>query len=348
VPRRDSTAVLERTAKYLAEENSDQLLCEAAVKAVGLLRTGDPDMLQVMELPEPHAGPGEVRIRVRAAAVSPADTLIRAGASPIRPDGVRPVVPGLEVAGTIDEVGAGVVGDLAVGDAVMAMINPTRPAGGGYAQWVVLPEAWVAPAPSDASFAQAATLPMSGLTALRALDMLSLPAGATIAVTGAAGAVGGYAVQLAHHGGLRVLADAAPADAQLIASWGAEVVARGPEVAVRFRERAGDGVDAVIDAAVIGIPLFSSLRAGGTLMRVRGAADETAFDRAAAELDASVRFALVHDYDGRPDKLDTLRRHAEAGVLSMRVNRIFAPEHAADAHRLLEAGGVRGRLVIGF
>ncbi|MFI5893470.1 zinc-binding dehydrogenase [Actinoplanes sp. NPDC051513] len=106
--------------------------------------------------------------------------------------------------------------------------------------------------------------------------------GATIAVTGAAGSVGGYAVQLARHAGLRVLADTAPADADLISGWGAEVVPRGPAVAAHFRALAGDGVDAVIDAAVIGPALLPCLRPGGTIMQLRGGEGQAAFDRAAA------------------------------------------------------------------
>lgn len=139
------------------------------MKAIGLLRHGGPEVLEVVERPTPHAGPGEVRIRVRAATVNPADTLIRAGVTPIRQHGTEPVVSGLGVAGIIDEIGAGTSPRPTIGDRVMAMVNPTRPAGGGYAEWVVLPESWVVPTP--------------------------------------VGAVGGYAVQLATAAGQRVLAD---------------------------------------------------------------------------------------------------------------------------------------------
>ncbi|GAA2191373.1 quinone oxidoreductase family protein [Micromonospora lupini] len=317
------------------------------MKAIGLLRHGGPEVLEIVERPTPHAGPGEVRIRVRAATVNPADTLIRAGITPIRQRGTEPVIPGLEVAGTIDEVGPGVDSHLAVGDRVMAMVNPTRPAGGGYAEWVVLPEAWVVPAPSGASHAEAATLPMNGLTALHALDQLRLPEGSTLAVTGAAGAVGGYAVQLAKAAGHRVLADAAPPDADLVASLGADhTVARGPGVADRFRALTADGVDGAVDAAVIGAPLLTAIRRGGFLTYVRGAADQSAFERAAATRGVTLIYAYVHHYDGRRDKLDLLRRLVDDGRLDLRVAATFAPEHAAQAHRLLAAGGVRGRLVI--
>ncbi|WP_327043038.1 NADP-dependent oxidoreductase [Micromonospora ureilytica] len=318
------------------------------MRAVGLLRYGGPEVLRVVELPTPHAGPGEVRIRVRAAAVNPADTLIRAGMTPVRLRGGDPLLPGQDIAGIIDEVGSGVIGALAPGDLVMAMVNPTREAGGGYAEWVVLPESWVVPAPAGVSPAEAATLPLNGLTALHALDQLRLSSGRTLAVTGAAGAVGGYAVQLAKAAGHRVLADAAPGDAELVAALGADVtVARGPGVADRFREYAPDGVDAAVDAALLGSALLPAVRAGGAVALLRGGPDP-ALRAQADQRRIDMVSAYVHEYDGRRDKLDLLRRLAEEGALTLRVAGRFPPEEAARAHQLLEAGGVRGRLVIEF
>ncbi|MFG2046499.1 NADP-dependent oxidoreductase [Micromonospora sp. NPDC048935] len=318
------------------------------MRAVGLLRYGGPEVLRVVELPTPHAGPGEVRIRVRAAAVNPADTLIRAGMTPVRLRGTDPLLPGLDIAGTIDEVGPGGSGALAPGDPVMAMVNPTRAAGGGYAEWVVLPETWVVPAPEGVSPAEAATLPMNGLTALHALDQLRLPPGSTLAVTGAAGAVGGYAVQLAKAAGHHVLADAAPGDVELVAALGADVtVPRGQGVADRFREHAPERVDAAVDAALIGGALLPAVRDGGAVALLRGGPDPLLLAQA-SQRGIRMVAAYVHDYDGRHDKLDLLRQLAEEGALSLRVAGRFPPEEAARAHQLLEAGGVRGRLVIEF
>ncbi|MER6679899.1 NADP-dependent oxidoreductase [Streptomyces olivaceoviridis] len=319
------------------------------MKAVGLLRYGGPEVLQVIERPTPHAAHGEVRLRVRAAAVNPVDTLIRTGASSVRLNGDVPVVPGLDIAGTVDEIGPGTTSGLSIGDRVMAMVNPTRAAGGGYAQWVVLPESWVVPAPRDADHAEAATLPMNGLTALHALDQLNLAAGSTVAVTGAAGAVGGYAVQLAKAAGHHVVADAAPHDVELVTALGADaVVARGPGVAERFRAIAPAGVDAAVDAALTGPPLLGAIRHGGSLAVVRGMPDQQALRDAARRVGVSLVSAYVHAYDGRRDKLDLLRRLADDGALSLRVADRFPPDEAPHAHRLLEAGGVRGRLVIEF
>ncbi|MFC3505384.1 zinc-binding dehydrogenase [Micromonospora krabiensis] len=230
----------------------------------------------------------------------------------------------------------------------MAMVNPTRPDGGGYAEWVVLPASWVVPAPVGVSHAEAATLPMNGLTALHALDQLGpLPPGATVVVTGAAGAVGGYAVQLAVAAGHRVLADAAPRDRELVTALGADaVVHRGPGVADRFRALAPDGADVGVDAALVGAELLPAVRDGGAVAVLRGAGPAEL--AGAARRGVTLVPVFVHAYDGRRDKLDLLRGLAEEGVLTPRVADRFPAEQAARAHRLLEAGGVRGRLVLEF
>ncbi|MFC4017738.1 NADP-dependent oxidoreductase [Micromonospora sp. GCM10011542] len=317
------------------------------MRAVALRRFGDPDVLEVVELPAPHAGPGEVRVRVHAATVNPVDILIRTGRSAVRLRPGEPLIPGLDIAGVVDEIGAGTVTDLAIGYRVMAMVNPTRPAGGGYAELVVLAADQVTAAPAGASHAEAATLPMNGLTAMHALDQLAVPAGGTIAVTGAAGAVGGYAVQLARAAGLRVLADAAPRDEALVAALGADaVVARGEGLAARLRHLAPGGVDGIVDAASVGAPLLPAIRAAGRLATVREPAPGLA--ELAAGRDVTLVPVFVHVYDGRPDKLDRLRRLAERRELTLRVATEVPPEQAGHAHRTLAEGGTRGRIVIAF
>ncbi len=153
-------------------------------------------MLRVFELPEPLPGPGEVRVRVHAATVNPTDTVLRSGGRADRLKDVPPPhVPGMEVAGVLEEVGEGAETDLAVGEHVMAIVLPSGPRG-AYAERVVVPVESVVRVPAGTSDVEAATLPMNGLTARAALDALALEPGQVVAVTGAAGAVGGYAVQL--------------------------------------------------------------------------------------------------------------------------------------------------------
>jgi NADPH2:quinone reductase len=188
----------------------------------------------------------------------------------------------------------------------------------------------------------ASTLPMNGLTARRTLDELALKPGDTLAVTGSAGAYGGYVIQLAKADGLRVIADASEADEGLVKSFGADVIVRrGPDIAARIREVAPDGVDALADGAVLDAAVLPAIKDGGGLATVRGWSGPT-------ERDITILPTKVSDYITNQAALDRLREQAEQGVVTLRVAGTFAPEDAAAAHRRLEAGGTRGRLVIVF
>lgn len=310
------------------------------MRAIGVHEPGTPDALQVVDLPRPEVAEGEVRIRVHAAAVNPTDTLLRSGQRDLSRQ-PRPLVPGMDVAGVLEEIGPGSQTTLEVGDAVMAIVVP-RGTHGAYAEQVVLPAESVAAAPRGAGHDEASTLPMNGLTARLALDSLGLPSGSVLAVTGAAGAMGGYAVQLAKADGLQVVADAAEQDEQLVADLGADVVlARGEGFSERVRERFPDGVDGAVDGAMLHSALVPAVRDGGTVVTIRG------YDEPA---ERGVRFqpVLVVDYAREQQKLDALRQQAEDGVLSLRVAESLPAEQAPQAHRRLEAGGVRGRLVLSF
>lgn len=206
------------------------------MKAVGFTESGGPEVLQVLELPAPDAGPGEVRIRVHAATVNAVDALQRSGVAR-SPDAQPPFVPGMEAAGVVDQIGTGTNTDLRVGDRVMAIVLSSG-SHGAYAEQIVVSVESVVRAPDATTDVQAATLPMNGLTARLALDTLRLEPGRTVAITGAAGAVGGYAVQLAKADGLRVVADASEQDEALIKELGADVVLRrGAEYPVVFAQR---------------------------------------------------------------------------------------------------------------
>ncbi|AJC61787.1 zinc-binding alcohol dehydrogenase [Streptomyces sp. 769] len=180
---------------------------------MGVCEFGGPEVLRVLELPEPQAGPGEVRIRVHAAAVNPTDVLLRRGGHAVRmPDRQPPFVPGMDAAGVIDQLGPGTDARLAMGQPVVAMVLFTSAHGGAYAEHVVVPAASVVPAPEGVDFPAASTLLMNAMTARLALDALAVPPGGTIAVTGAAGAVGGYAVELAKGVLTLHVADVLPAE----------------------------------------------------------------------------------------------------------------------------------------
>lgn len=315
------------------------------MKAVGVTRFGGPDALEELELPAPQAGPGEVRIRVHAAAVNPTDTLIRSGAPLVytggRQPGEPPYVPGMDAAGVIDQVGSGAGERLAVGLRVVALLVPYG-THGAYAEQVVVPAESVVPAPAGAEFSAAATLLMNAMTARLAVDALGLTGGDVLAVSGAAGSVGGYVVQLAKLDGLRVIADAKPSDVALVREFGADdVVERGDDVAARIRDLVPGGVRGVVDGALLGERVLAAVADGGRIATVRGWSGS-------AERGIQIRPVQARSAATDTARLERLVRHAEAGALSLRVADVLPAARAAAAHRLLEAGGLRGRLVLDF
>src|SRR5688572_5274431 len=312
------------------------------MRGVGLTEFGGPDVLHVVELPDVHAGPGEIRIRVHAATVNPTDTGIRDGSRAEMLKNVpTPHVPGMDAAGVVDEIGPDTTTPVRVGDAVMAMAIPLG-THGAYREDLVLAADSVARAPAGSSHAEASTLPMNGLTARLSLDQLALKPGQTVAVTGAAGCYGGYVVQLAKADGLRVVADASPADEALVKSLGASIVVpRGGDIADQIRKVVPEGVEGLADGAVQRELAVGAVKDGGAFASVRGWGGT-------GERGITFHRTSVRDYDHRPELLDRLRQQAEDGLLSLRVAATFPPEQAADAHRRLEAGGTRGRCVIVF
>ncbi len=312
------------------------------MRAVGLMKHGGPEVLQVVDVPEVHAGPGQVRIQVRAAAVNPTDTLARNGSraeqQKVDPP---PYVPGMDIAGIVDQVGDGVITGVSVGDRVMAMVVP-KGSHGAYREQIVLDQRAVVAAPSWSRHIEACTLPMNGLTAQLSLDLLGLAEGQTLAVTGAAGAYGGYIVQLAKAAGLTVIADASVADHALVKSLGADIVVeRGNDVAERIRQHFPDGVDGLADGAVLNGLAVPAVSNDGAFTAVRGYEGN-------AQRGINFSTTFVRSYDGQFEKLDRLRQLADAGSLSLRVADTYSPDRAGDAHERLEAGGTRGRLVIEF
>ena len=314
-----------------------------SVRVVGLTRFGGPEVLRVFEVPEPEPEAGEVRIRVHAAAVNPTDTGFRSGASRRRLEGgPGPYVPGMDAAGVVDAIGPDTNTSLRVGDRVVALVVPYGPRGGAYAEQIVVPAASAVPAPEGADFAQASSFLMNALTARLALDELGIPRGGTVAVTGAAGALGGFSIQLAKADGLTVVADASLADEVLVAGLGADsVVRRGDDAASRIRAVVPDGVDGVIDGAMLHAHVLPAVRDGGGLAVIRGWEGPSARE-------ISLHQIWVRTVATDTNRMTALRDQAEAGTITMRVADVLPADQAADAHRRLEAGGVRGRIVLDF
>ncbi|MBV8086556.1 MAG: NADP-dependent oxidoreductase [Chloroflexi bacterium] len=311
------------------------------MKAVAFSQAGGPEALHVADLPIPEPGAGEVRIKVAAATVNPTDLGLR---SPARVEALKsfapPYVPGMEAAGTVDAVPAG--STFHPGDRVLAIVLPNAGGRGAQAEYIVVPQESVSRVPEGMTLEQAATIPMNGLTAQQALDKLALKAGQTLAVTGAAGAVGGYGIQLGAAAGLRVIAVSAAGDEALARELGAtEFVPRSADVAADLRRLHPEGVDGILDAAVIGRPLLAAIKDGGGIACVRAMEGES-------ERGIAVHRVAVSDYFKNTAALEKLVQMAKDGHLTLRVAETFPPERAAEAQRKLAAGGVRGRLLIRF
>ncbi|MEV6443803.1 NADP-dependent oxidoreductase [Amycolatopsis sp. NPDC051716] len=305
------------------------------MRAVVVRRFGGPEVLEFAEVPVPEPGPGQVRIRVAAAAVNPVDLATRSGV--LSAAGVVPAraVLGLgwDVAGSIDD--AGDTG-FRVGGAVIGLRDRIATPLGAYAERIVLDASAVAPAPAGVSAVEAATLPLNALTAAQALDLVETTG--TVLVTGAAGAVGGYAVALAHARKLRVVAVAAEADEAQVRAFGAdEFVPRGPSLGDRVRAVVPGGVDAALDTALLGLDALDAVRGGGEFV---------AFAAGAAPI--PLRGIRVRTVWIRADgeRLAELARLAENGTLPLRVAGTLPLTEAAAAHERLAAGGLRGRLVL--
>ena len=301
------------------------------VKAARFSRFGGPEVLEIVDLPDPHPGPGQVRIAVRAAGVNPSDWKKREGLM----DPELPQTMGYEAAGVVDELGEGVA-DVAVGDRVFGLSAE----GTAQAELAVL--SFYAPIPPSLNFAGAAALPAAVETAARALDQLGVGAGAgrgsTLLINGASGSVGSAAVQLALARGVRVIGTTSPANHDYLRSLGAEPVAYGEGLAGRVRALAPDGVDAALDVAGSGVlPELIELAGGPehvvTIADFGGAREH------------GVRFSSG-DADRAVHALAEIGELIESGRFSLPVARTFPLAEIAQAHRVGEDGHVRGKLVL--
>ena len=313
------------------------------MKAVGVTDFGGPDAFEMLDLPDPVAGPGQLLIRVRAAAVNPTDALIRSGTH-VKMFGRTappPYVPGMDAAGVLLAIGEGVETDLKVGDDVMAFIAPNG-SYGAYSEMLAVPANSVVRMPKGMTYVEASTILMNAMTARLAINLLGLAPGSTVLISGAAGTFGGYAVELAKQDGLVVIADASEADEAAVKGFGADLVLRrGDDLAERVREHFPDGVDGAIDGALFNERLAPAVRDGGTVITLR---------MQTGEADRGVKLIPVRSklHSEEREKLDDLRRLAEEGKLTIRVVASYPKEEASEAHRRLEQGGLRGRLVLEF
>jgi len=297
------------------------------VKAVRFSRFGGPEVLEIVDLPDPHPGPGQVRIAVRAAGVNPSDWKKRQGLM----DEELPQTLGYEAAGVVDELGEGVAG-VAVGARVFGLSAE----GAAQAELALL--SYYAPVPPSLDFPAAAALPSAVETATRALDQLGVGSGSTLFINGASGSVGSAAVQLALVRGARVIGSASAANHDYLRLLGAEPVTYGEGLAGRVRALAPGGVDVALDVAGSGaLPELIGL-AGGvghvvTLADFVGAREH------------GVRFSSG-DAGRAVHALGEIGELIESGQFTPPAVQAFPLAEVAEAHRMSEQGHVRGKLVL--
>ena len=289
---------------------------------------GDVEAIEIIETAIPEPGPGEVRVKVEAAGVNPVDLQTRTGVyHELGWVTASPVGLGWDLAGTIDSVGADVLG-FSVGMPVAALSAGVDKAVGAYAEYAVVPVDAIAQRPEGISAVDAATVPLNALTAQQALAGLGSADGRRLLVTGAAGAVGGYALRLAAHLGFEVGGLARESDRAFVESVGAALVTALPENAEW---------DAVFDAAALGDAVLAAVKDGGRYVGVVPPA-----------VPDSVRgigtSAVMVESAG--ETLAVLLVDAAEGRLPVRVHSVMPLDHARTAHGIAAQPGVRGRVVL--
>ncbi|MDM7854547.1 zinc-binding dehydrogenase [Cellulomonas alba] len=296
---------------------------------------------ELVEREPERPGLGQVRVRVEAAPVHPADVWVHDGTlAALLPDAPS-YTPGWGVAGVVEEVGPDVV-DLAPGDPVLGLSDWFDTFVGTHASSVVLPARAVGRRPGGLAAAQAAALSLNALTARQALDLLDLPTGATLGVTGAAGGVGGFALELARLRGLEVVGVARETDRGFVEGAGGRLAMRpdddDADLAEALRAAAGGGaLDAVLDTAVLGAPALDAVRDGGVFVAVTGPGTPAS--------EREIRVDTVHVV-GDGSQLAELALLATDGAITARVAAMFPLAEAADAYRTVAQGGLRGAVVL--
>ncbi len=306
------------------------------MKAVRFHEFGTPDVLRYEDAEKPVAAEGEVLIRVAGSAFNPADNGIRGGTLPIPVE--LPHVPGYDVAGTVEALGAGVTA-FGVGDSVVGFIPMA--ADGSAAQYVVAPAEVLAAAPASVPLADAAALPSVALTAWQALfDEAGLREGQRLLVVGAGGAVGGYAVQLAKRRGAQVIATASPRSLEAVRAAGADEVIDHTVSTVLDAVR--EPVDVLLNLAPITPGEFTSLvalvRDGGVVVAT------TAWMPAPGDDARGVRGAVIY-VRADAHELAELVALVDRGELTITVDRRVALRDLPAIHALAAAGDLRGKIV---
>ncbi len=306
------------------------------MKAVRIHAFGGPEVLVYEDAPRPEPAAGDVLVKVHATALNPVDRFTRAGYLQGMVNFTLPLIPGLDLAGVVEAVGEGVT-TVAAGDAVYGYSNMMRQ--GAYAEYAVVSPGEIAPKPASVDFETAASVPLAGLTAWQGLfGVGGLQPGQTVLIHGAGGGVGSFAVQFARAKGARVLATAGSDKIALLRDLGvAEAI---DYTTTRFEDVARD-VDVVFDTVAGDLTerSFAVLKPGGIYVTPAGQPDPEA--AAGRGVRASGMFTQAN-----PADLTEIASVIDAGTVTPVVSTVLPLAEARRAHELLEAGHLRGKIVL--
>jgi NADPH:quinone reductase-like Zn-dependent oxidoreductase len=310
------------------------------VRAVQVTEFGGPEVLRVVDVDPPSPIPTELLVEVHAAGVNPVDFKTREGRGAAGACGPPPFTLGWDVAGVVAEIGRGVT-TFAPGDRVFGMPWFPREAG-AYSELVTAPSRQFAHMPDGLSFEEAAALPLAALTAWQTLvDTARVGDGDRVLINGASGGVGHIAVQIAKARGAHVIGTARAANHDFLRELGADECVDYEQVEL---SDAASGVDVVVDfvGGEASVAALDTLREGGLLVSIPGGPSEDAI--AEAERRGIRVTGILVEPDGHA--LGQIAALVSDGRLTVAVERSLPLEQAAEAHRLLEAGGVRGKIVL--
>ena len=328
------------------------------MRAMVFDRYGEPEVMHLKDVPVPEPEDDEVLIRVGYAGVNPSDTKSRSGQSAragYRSREVKfPFVTGMDAAGVVERTGAN-VSDFRQGDRVITWGSPDGKTSGSYAEFVRASSRNISPMPTSLNFAQAAAVPIASLTAFQSLfhaEKGGMIPGQKVLIHGAAGGVGSFAVQFAKSGGLRVAATCGTAKVAYVKSLGADRVIdyKTEDVCQAVRDWSAEGVDVVLDAVgAATLPqALDMLRPGGRLISILTvtADGDIERDRKEAERRGFHKIPFIIDFEQARESMREVANLIDRGLARVPPIEVLPMEDAARAHRMIETGHVRGKLVL--
>jgi alcohol dehydrogenase len=308
------------------------------MKAAQISGYGHVDVVKVNDIEKPRAGKGQVLVEVYASSINPVDWKVREG---YLKSGVQlsfPATIGLDLAGVVRDLGAGVAG-LKAGDKIYGEASPWRGGSGAFAEFAAASADAVAKMPGNVTFAEAGALPLTGVSAVQALtEHIGLTSGQKILIHGGAGGIGSLAIQIAAHIGAHVITTASGAGLDYVKSLGADETIDYKATAF---EDAVSGCDAVFDTVggETAVRSFKALKKGGIIVSMLGQPDpKLAKERGVTSIGQMTRLTTA--------RLDALRALVEKGVVKVRIDSTYPLERIRDAFEAKEGGNVLGKVSI--